>query len=177
MHWWFPFEGVVLVSERHVGLHLDDQGQLHHPSEMACAYGDGWGVYSWHGVLIPELYYKEGVPAKGILAEPNIEVRRALIERYDEKRGKGQFILDCGAKVIGSAVQPMRQGEPDQVNELLRIELPGDPEGSMVMLRVIDPSTGRSYLIRVPPDSPTVHDALAWTFNVAPEEYQLLQES
>ena len=177
MHWWFPYEGIVLASERHTEVHVDDRGRLHSPRGMACAYSDGWGVYSWHGVIVPERYCQSVVPAREILVEKNVEVRRALIERYDELTEKGRFMLDCGAKIIDSAVQPMRSGQADAVNELLAIELPDDPETRMVALRVIDPSTDRSYIIRVPPDQRTVQGALAWSFNVAPEQYQLAQES
>jgi hypothetical protein len=177
MHWWFPFEGIVLASERHTELHLDDQGRLHSPDQLACAYSDGWGVHSWHGVIIPNTYYEQPVSAKSILAERNIEVRRALIERYDGITGRGNFILDAGAKLIDSQVQPMREGQPPALNELLAIELPEDPDGRMVALRVIDPSTGRSYIIRVPPDQRTVQSALAWTFGVTSNQYKLIQQS
>ena len=107
-----------------------------------------------------------------ILAERNIEQRRVLMERYDSIHGKGRFIQDVGARVIDSAVQPMRPGEPDQINELLSVDLPGDPEARLVALKVIDPSTGRQYVLRVPPGLTSVRSALAWTFGVSPEGVQ-----
>jgi hypothetical protein len=115
--------------------------------------------------------------ARLIVAERNAELRRMLMERYEAKHGKGRFIQDVGAKVIDSAVQPMRKGEPDTINELLSIDLPNDPDRRMVALKVVDPSTGRTYVLRVPPAETTVRGALAWTFNIRPEDYVLGQET
>ena len=177
LHWWFPYEGIVLVSERHTSLHVDDRGRLHHPTELACGYSDGWGIHAWHGTRIPETYFQREAAGPEILAERNAEVRRALIERYDELNGKGSFMRACGARVLDSAVQPMHIGGKPMLNELLAIELPEDPEERMVALRVICPSTAREYIIRVPPQMKSVSQALAWTFDVKPSEYVLAQET
>ncbi len=176
LHWWFPYEGIVLASERHTELHLDDRGRLHHATKMACRYGDGWGVYAWHGTRIPEDLFTQELGAE-ILKIANVEVRRSLIERHDELNGKGSFMRVCGARVLDSAVQPMHIGEQDMFNELLMIDLPDDPEERMVALRITCPSTGREYFIRVPPDQKTVRGALAWTFDLEPSQYILSQET
>jgi len=162
-------------------LERDADHRLHAAHGMAIEYRDGFGIYAWHGVRVPTQYYLRDHTAREILAEPNAEVRRALIERYDEIHAteelkKGKWLLDVGAKVIDTAIQPMRDGK-DGINELLAIELPEDPEERMVALRVIDPSTGRQYIIRVPPDQKTVRGALAWTFRLTEQEYVLAQES
>jgi hypothetical protein len=100
--WWWPFEDAVIVTDKPTTLHLDDRGRLHHPTEAAISYGDGWGVYAWHGTRIPKQYYDAKVvtPAK-ILREHNAEVRRALIERY----GQDRFMLDCRAYNLPDASQ------------------------------------------------------------------------
>jgi hypothetical protein len=165
--------------------------RLHCADGPAMSFADGFAVYAWHGVLIPERYYTEEPTAQKILAEQNAEVRRALMERYDELHGKGRFIQDCGARVIDSAIQPMRPGEPEVANELLEIDLPGDPDERMVALRVIDPSTSRVYILRVHPElrpmlgngrfgepqAMTVRNAIASTFGMRGEEYVLEAES
>jgi hypothetical protein len=172
LHWWFPFEDLVLASERHTHVLVDDQYRLHHPDRKAIEYSDGWGLHAWHGLTERFLH-----DPPEILKEENIERRRAMIEQYDEKNGKGRFLIDCGAKVIDSAVQPMRPGQPDSINELLSLELPGDPDGRMVALKVIDPSTGREYILRVPPYHTKVQQALAWTFDLTAKDYTLEQET
>jgi hypothetical protein len=175
LHWWFPFDGVVLASERHSLPSVDHRGRLHAADDLAFAYPDGWGLAAWQGIPIPGQYAHP--TAHEVLAEPNAELRRVLAERFDSAHGKGAFIQDCGARVIDSAVQPMRPGEPDMINELLSIDLPGDAERHMTCLKVIDPSTGRTYIIRVPPVMRTVREALAWSFNLDAEDYVLEQES
>ena len=167
-----PKVKTVMVQRNNGWIHV-----LHCVDGPAMSFADGWRIYAWRGVRIPAKYYLKTVSAKSILSEPNAEIRRALMERYDHLGGKGQFLLDCGAKVLDTSVQPMRDGNCDSINELLAIDLPDDPDLRMVALRVIDPSTGRQYIIRVPPDQTTVQGALAWSFNVAPDKYRLLQET
>jgi hypothetical protein len=175
LHWWFPFDGVVLASERHSLPLVDEHGRLHAADGPAVQYADGWGVAMWNGIMIPDRYAQP--TAVDILTEPNAELRRVLMERYDHAHGKGAFIQACGAKVLDSAVQPMPGDGPEMINELLSIDLPDDDERHMVCLKIIDPSTGRIYIIRVPPDMRTVRSALAWSFDVPPKDYVLEQET
>jgi hypothetical protein len=174
LHFWSPYDSIVLCAERPGPVSVDDRGRLHSPG-LACAYRDGWGVAAWHGIPLPVKYHQPN--SRMILSEPNVELRRMLIERYDADRGKGSFVQAAGAKLIASAVQPMRPGQPDAINELLSLDLPDDPDHRMVVLKVTDPSTGRTYMIRVPPNQTTVRGALAWTFNIEPGQYVLQQET
>jgi hypothetical protein len=200
--WIYFYENVCFVSGRpKVSTIIErrngrDVHILHNPDGPAISFADGYTAYAWRGVRIPERYYREQTTARDILSEPNAEVRRALMERYDHLTERGRFIQDCGAKVIDSAVQPMRPGQPDAINELLSIDLPDDPEGRMVCIKMVDPSTGRVYVNRVHPElrpllgndsdgrpmlgepqKLTVRNALASTHGLRGEEYVLQQES
>jgi hypothetical protein len=94
-----------------------------------------------------------------------------------ERVGLERFMAEAGAKVIDSDIQPMLDGDPT-INELLSIDLPtDDPEVFLKAVKVIDPSTGRTYLIRVPPDMKRVRQAIAWTFDVPEKEYRLVAET
>lgn len=157
---------------------VEGRRQLH-AAASASIESDLENLYFWHGVLVDAMIVlkPEWITTDHILRENNAEVRRIMLERYDEVRGKGRFIQDCGAVVLDSAVQPMRAGEADSINELLAIDLRGDPDGRMVALKVTDPSTGRVYIIRVPPDQKTVQGALAWSFDVPESEYKLELET
>jgi hypothetical protein len=83
LHWWYPYPGIVLASDRPSELYVDTSGRFHCAEGMACRYSDGWGLYAWHGLLIPEKYFTANPTAVEILAEGNWEIRRALVERYD----------------------------------------------------------------------------------------------
>jgi hypothetical protein len=164
--WWWPFENLVIATEKPVALHLDDGGRLHHATAPAIAYGDGWSVYAWHGTRIPPQYYEQPVMAQQILQEENAEVRRALIERYGQER----FFLDAGAAVLDR--------DPEHGAELIAIDLPGDPERRMVALKLHCPSTSAVSIVRVPPRYRKARAALAWSFGLQyASEYELAGES
>jgi hypothetical protein len=174
LHFWSPHDGIVLAAERPGSASVDEEGRLH-GAHVAAGYSDGWGVACWHGLPLPLKYY-DADPYR-ILAEPNATLRRILMERYDAAHGEGAFIDRAGAKVIDSAIQPMRPGEPDRINELLSLDLPSDPDGQMVAVKVICPSTGHVYIFRAPPHVRTVRAALAWMYQLKPEQYFLEKET
>jgi hypothetical protein len=175
LHYWFPFGSVVLASERHTLPLINEKGQVHAAEGPVLSYPDGWSVYAWRGIPIPWRYADP--TAMEIPKEPNAEVRRAVMERFEHAHGKGSFILNCGARLLDSAVQPMWRGRRDQINELLAIDLPDDAAERMVCLRVICPSTGNQYVLGVDKDMQRVRQAIAWTFGMTEEEYVLAQET
>ncbi len=180
--WIYFYENVAFVAARPtVRTQAEDRNGrqvelLHCPDLPAMEFKDGWKIYAWHGTRMPADCYEQAVTTQRILAERNTEVRRALIERYDETHGKGQFMEDCGAAIIDSLPQHMGDGTVTE-NQLLQIDLADDPEGKMVALRLNDPSTLRKYIVRVPPDMKRVRQALAWCANVPEKQYVLAQES
>lgn len=127
--WIYFYENVCFVSGRpRVKTIIETRNEraahvLHCADGPAMSFADGWSIFAWRGVRIPEKYYADGVTPRIILAEENIEVRRALMERYEFIKGKGSFLLNCGADVLDSAIQPMPDGK-DSINELLAIDLP-----------------------------------------------------
>jgi hypothetical protein len=62
------------------------------------------------------------------------------------------------------------------VRQLLRVLLPNDEP--LICLSVIDPSTGRQYILRVPPNMETCHQAAAWIAGFDnPDDYHPLVET
>jgi hypothetical protein len=122
----------------------------------------------WRGVAISgrALYHPETLTAAEVLDESNAELRRVMLERMDFAR----FVREARAIVRSEDVDP---GGPRQ---LLEVSLSGDEP--LVCLAVSDPSTGRQYVIRVPPWMRTCHQAAAWIagFN-DPDEYQPVHET
>ena len=56
--------------------------------------------------------------------------------------------------------------------------MPNDPEGRLVAVQVTRPSTGREYLLRVPPGMTTCAQAVAWTVGIEEvEDRELMAEA
>ena len=43
--WWWPYEGVVVLTERPITLSRDPDGRLHSTTRQAIGYSDGWGIW------------------------------------------------------------------------------------------------------------------------------------
>ena len=63
---WWPFENVVIFSERPAELRFNDQQLLHNADGPAITYRDGVRVYVWNGKAVPERWIMESdaVPPK-----------------------------------------------------------------------------------------------------------------
>lgn len=161
--WWWPQRGAVVLSERPDRLQLDDQGRLHCGHGPALGYPDGWELWAWHGVRVPRRVVEnpESLAAREVLAEPDVEVRRVMIERIGHER----LIRDGCARRVSE----------DELGILWRLDLPDDEP--LVCVEVTDASPGpgavyRRYLLRVPPDVRSAREAVAWTFGVDAGEYR-----
>ncbi len=149
--WWSAGEEICIITERHNILHLDDQDRLHCEDGLAIGYPDGWGVYAWHGVRVPEwvIMQPDKITPDGIMNEDNAEVARVMIERY----GLDNFIRDGGFSKVQS----------DDYGELYRVEFMNNDE-PIVAVKVKDASTDREYFLYVPPHITSAHEGVAWTF-------------
>lgn len=150
---WDPFRGAVVLVERPSWIFLDEGRRLHSHVGMALRYPDGWGIYAWHGVPVPEqvILRPETLTPQQILNERNAEVRRVMIERL----GLDRFL----AKVTQKSVLDVDQ---DGQRCLYRLRLSNDEP--IVAVKVRCPSTGQVYFLRVPPHIRTCRAAVAWTF-------------
>ncbi len=96
------------------------------------------------------------VTAVDILGCKNQEIKQQALKRF----GYDNFVREAGMEEVD------RDGE----NALIR-------SGDIVFVHVKDSSTPRRYLLRVPPTSKTVKEAVAWTFNMRPDEYDPIIET
>ena len=106
----------------------------------------------WRGVPVGEriAFRPETITVAEVLGERNAERRRVLLERFGFER----FMLEAGAAVVD------RDRDAGGERQLLRLKLKGDED--LVCVAVSCPSTGRRYLLRVPPDMRTCRQAVAW---------------
>ena len=160
--WALPHKGICWVSERHNVLNRDGRGRLHCETGPAVQYPDGWSIYAWHGVRVPEaaiMTPADQISLDSVLTERNVEVARVLMVRAGPQAWRDERVEVMHRDTDGA-------GQP---RELLRIKMPeGQP---MQVVRVSCPSTGGEYRLRVPPTVQTCQDAVAWTFRKAGTEY------
>jgi hypothetical protein len=107
----------------------------------------------WRGVTIDEriAIHPGQLRVEEILREGNVERRRVMLERFGSER----FMRAARADVLDADT------DAGGKRELLAVPLPNDEP--MVCLAVRCPSTGRQYLLRVPPTMRTCRQAVAWT--------------
>lgn len=122
----------------------------------------------WGRVLIDRriAFHPETLSPAEILAERNVERRRVMLLRF----GMEKFLDAVSAEVLDEDRDP---GGP---RRLLRVPLQDDEP--LVCLSVHCPSTGRHYLIRVPPDTKRCRHAAAWVAGFDnPDDYRPLVET
>lgn len=122
----------------------------------------------WHGVRVPDrvAFDPESITVDEILREPNQELRRVLLERV----GLDRFFDEARHEVLDE------DQDAGGRRRLLRIE-PRDGE-PIVCVQVQCPSTGNKYLLRVPPEMLTCHEAIAWTAGYRnPKDYRPVVET
>jgi hypothetical protein len=111
-------------------------------------------------------FQPESITVEEILTQSNSELRRVLLERV----GLERFMTEADAHVLD--VDRDAGGE----RRLLRVPVKGDED--LVCVLVHCPSTGRRYLLRVPPTMKTCREAVAWTAGFdEPDLYRPLAET
>jgi hypothetical protein len=122
----------------------------------------------WRGVPIDEriAFRPETITPGEILDETNVELRRVLLECM----GYANFLQQAGAEVLD------RDSDPGGERQLLRVPFQNDED--LVCVSVLCPSTGRQYVVRVPPTMRTCHQAVAWVAGYDnPDDYQPIVET
>jgi uncharacterized protein DUF6745 len=83
---WWPFFSGAILAERPLELHVDENHFLHREDGAAAVYRDGWHVYAWHGLAVPEdwILHPEAIPPAKLRGFD------ASFRRFAEsRRGKG----------------------------------------------------------------------------------------
>ncbi len=155
LYWVRPSEVVAVPRP---ALHVM-QNRLHRVDGPAVWWPDGPQYFFWRGVRVTEriIMQCDRLTGQEIMKERNAEVRRAMIEKIGTTRF---FDLVGNPKPIHT----------DDTGELYRIALKDDPE-PLVAVRVKDPSTGRVYLLRVPPTITRAREGVAWSFAMNEETW------
>jgi len=146
--WFMPFQNVCLISERHNVCKLDARDRIHCEDGPAIAYPDGWKIYAWHGIIVPEkvILHPDKLTPKEILAEENSQVRAVMIERF----GFDRFMIEAKSEVL------------EKKGEYSLIMIPDPNFQRMVALKMTCPTTSAVYIHGVDPECKTIEEALAW---------------
>lgn len=106
----------------------------------------------WAGVNVDRriAFHPETMHVDEVLLERNAERRRVLLDRY----GYTRFMKDARAQMLD------RDTDPGGERQLLKVAMKDDED--LVALSCFCPSTGRQYMIRVPPTTKSCHQAAAW---------------
>lgn len=97
LHWWFPYEKHVLLSERPIRLTVNERGQLHNESFKAIEYADGWGFYYLNGICVPEELVTtpaEKLDIKFFTKEKNADIKAEFVRKFGVER-----MLHLGSKI------------------------------------------------------------------------------
>ena len=166
--WFWPYEKICILTERPLQLERDNRRRLHGETSMAVRFSDNWGVFAWHGVLVPGyvVLLPEPLTFDLIEAEPNVEVRRVLIERF----GLDKYLREGRVAKVHEdpcGILYRMQSQDDEPILVVRVaNSTPEPDGTI-----------KEYFLRVPPTMQRARQAVAWTFGLTEEEYQPLVET
>ncbi|MHC5911944.1 MAG: DUF6745 domain-containing protein [Nostoc sp.] len=158
--WISPFEKFCIVCDRPLHLRFDNENRLHAEGEPAIEFTDGYSLYSYHGVILPEKYAKippQQWQATWLLTEENAELRRVLIQGIGYAR----------------ICQELQAIELDTWQEytLLKIDADVDEE-PIYLLKMTCPSTSFIHALRVSPNMNSAREAIRWiNWGVDSEEF------
>ena len=182
--WWWPFEHAVILTERPELLRRDAENRLHCEDGPALFYPDGFGLWAWHGVLVPQnvIETPDALTVDVALREQNAEIRRVMLLRIGAERLANEGGLRVLDEVADDQVEIAsgRDGLPMPVGLCggKLYELPSkDDMPAMRWVSLVnstpevDGSTKR-YFLRVPPTAKSVREAVAWTFGQDAAEYR-----
>lgn len=174
--WWWPLDGVCVMSERPTGLRTEptpgavhDERRLHADSSPAVEFADGQRVFAIHGTTVPRWVLDDPSPER-IAPERNIEIRRCAIERI----GWDAYLASARLSLVDETDDPGNAGHP------LRLYAP-PPEWrrrDRILLAtngsVERDGTRRCYGLTVPQWLPTALAAAGWTYGLSAETYSQL---
>ena len=154
--WWYVVdEKTAIICDRPAEVHWNDSAMLHHDTDMAVKYRDGWGLYSYGGVRIPKskswiITDPTSITVEKIRAEENAEYRRIM----QEQMGIPKYLEESGAKVIDMDMIKVVEGKEDAMPRALM----EDAEGRRFLVGT-DGSTKRVYYMEVDPEANTCSEA------------------
>jgi hypothetical protein len=137
---------------------------LHRENGPAVQWSCGERHWFWHGIEVPEWFIEdfERVTPDTICNEKNVELRRCMIERFGAQR----LVDEIGGQLAAT----------DDHGKLWRCRIDARETYAVVEVTngTLEPDGGRRrYFLAVPPYVETPREAVAWTYGLESEEYEL----
>lgn len=166
--WFWPFERVLVLSERPQRISVDDRGRPHALTGPAIAY-PGELLYAVRSVSVPPDWIEEkaALPPETALTWPNIEQRRVAAEII----GWDRVLRELPRTIIHEDPDP-EIGTLFEV--LIGSEEPRNEADRILRLRrflQVRCGTGRIFILPVPPEMRTARQANAWTYSLEEKDY------
>jgi hypothetical protein len=154
-YWWAPYETTCFISDRPAEINLDARERLHNLRGPAMAFSDGWSLYAIHGCFVSErlVMQPNEVGLEDLPLDENLEVLHATIEMLGHER----FLAAAKAHLV----------QEDDFGRLHRIQF-HDYE-PLLIVEVVNATpepdgSVRRHLLRVPPETESAHEGVAWSF-------------
>ena len=165
--WIFPFEKICIVCDRPIKLSVDIENRLHAEGEPAIQFGDGYSLYSYHGVTLPEKYGKlqpHQWQAQWLLEEDNAELRAVLIQGIGYAR----------------ICRELQVTELDAWQEYTLLKIDSNPAIEPIhLLKMTFSNTKYIYTLYISPDVESAREAVRWisSWGVDLDDGESLQKS
>lgn len=163
--WMQPHERTCWLVERPYVLRGDARDRLHNAQGPALRYRDGWSVWAWKGIEVPPwvIGQSEKITLDAIDAEPDVQVRRCMIEIISPQRyvalGGPVRVASDEAGILWRKVWPMF----DAWAAVEVINATPEPDG-----------THKHFFLQVPANMRTAREAVAWTYGLSEDAYSQL---
>ncbi len=125
-------------------------------------FADGYSVYVYHGINLPEIYGKhhpQQWQPSWLLQEQNAELRKILIQQIGYSR----------------IIEELQAIELDSYQEYTLLKINSDIDIEPIhLLKMICPSTGHIHVLRVPPEMKSAREAIIWVnWEIPPEDFAI----
>jgi uncharacterized protein DUF6745 len=161
--YWITDREIICVTRPSI---FAASGRVHRRNGPAVVWASGERAWFWHGVEVPQWFVErpERITAIQIRNYPNLEVRRYMVELV----GMERLINELGGELLAQ----------DECGKLWGCRLDG-----LYMAVEVENGTAeangsrRRYFLAVPPWMRTPREAVAWTYGLAPHEYDVVVRS
>lgn len=157
-------ERFCFISAPPLDIAVDENMRLHNPGGPALKFGDGYAIYSLHGITSnPHIIERTSCP---MMSPREQEKVRPLVELCLRRFESLEHFSECCTVKVSEdecGVLYERAG----IGRFVRVEdaTPGAEGGRKV------------YVLAVPPETCTPREGIAWTFELSADEYDPLLQT